>query len=42
MLMLVMKKEKNTIEKAFGIWSNMKETGVVYADRMRKEWWKGN
>lgn len=32
-----MKKEKDVVEKAFGIWSNMKEIGVVYVDRMRKE-----
>jgi AbrB family looped-hinge helix DNA binding protein len=34
----VMKYDKDIISKTAGLWNGMKETGVEYVRRIRKEW----
>jgi len=40
---IVLKKvESDIVEKAFGRWRDMKETGTEYTKRIRKEWEERN
>ena len=36
----IVKIDKNIVKEAAGLWAGMKETGVEYETRVRKEWTK--
>ena len=38
----IIKMNKNIINDAAGLWSDMKETGLEYEKKIRKEWKKRN